>query len=235
LVLARALGNGKLIRFDLGMFKSTIELVSSGSVAMPFVLPNGALACVADGELHLIGDESRRVVKFPGSEKPLLVISSRNRESRWTTGARLLDLLDGVFRYSEAERFWSLDLPEGLKFEPVAVGGGVSKKLGPQRRIIDWDPATQTFVVSGGNFEHFYERVSESNGEPFGIGWSGGGKNVYDGINYSNTSSGWRALSFVTGASTGGFHPALLSKMPPMEATRSMSRMVCPSTRIHWL
>jgi hypothetical protein len=205
LVVARAAGNGKLIRFDLGKLKRTMELSSPGAVSLPFVLPNGSVACVADGELHLIGNEARRVVKFPGNEKPLLVFPTKHKK----LGASSLDLIGGTFRYSDGARFWRLDPPEGVDFSPVTSGSQVVRKLGPEGRILDWDPATRTLVVSVRNFDRPYQRIRESTGEAFGVGWDGGGKQVYLGITQSNAVNGWRALSFVNDATTGGISSAV--------------------------
>jgi hypothetical protein len=205
LVVARAAGNGKLIRFDLGKLRQTIELSSPGAVSLPFVLPNGSVACVAGSELHLIGNEDRRVVKFPGNEKPILVVPTKHEG----LGASSLDLIGGTFRYSDGVRFWRLDPSGSVDFAPVTSGSLVVRKLGSEGRILDWDPATRTFVVSVRNFDLPYQRIRESTGEAFGSGWDGGGKQVYLGITQSDAVNGWRALSFVNDATTGGISSAV--------------------------
>jgi hypothetical protein len=207
MLLVRATEEGKLTRFDLGTLGRSSETVSPRGVFAPFVLDDGVIACVADGGIQLIGGGARRTVEIPGGDGGELELSLKSPLSYVDSEAGRLQFSRSTVAYKKDGRFWRMEVPRAVRFDPIVPGPVILKAADAGAEIIDWDTATRTFVISR-DVENFdgskYQRVSESTGEPFGGSWGGGGKHFYVGISYSNVWNGWRARSFLSDSSTGG-------------------------------
>lgn len=76
-------------------------------------------------------------------------------------------------------------------------------KKAPSEVVQDWEPVSNTFVVSDGGFLEWF-RIDAETGETIGPSLTGGAKGAYGGTKYSNTCGGWRAYSFINDSHTGG-------------------------------
>jgi len=129
--------------------------------------------------------------------------------------------------YQVGNEFFKANIPDDLHFSRVTLGDGALAKMregirrgsvkglsdylakeilkkSPSDLVRDWEPVSDTFVVSGDHFVEWF-RIDAETGEPIGPSLTGGAKGFYDGIKYSNTCGGWRAYSFINDSHTGGY------------------------------
>jgi uncharacterized caspase-like protein len=133
--------------------------------------------------------------------------------------------------YQVGNDFFKANASGDLQFRPVSLSGeafakmqegirrgsvdGLSEylaneilKKSPSELVQDWEPISNTFVVSDGGFLEWF-RIDAETGEPIGPSLTGGAKGAYGGTKYSNTCGGWRAYSFINDSHTGGYGACL--------------------------
>lgn len=201
MALVRATEEGKLTRFDLGTLGKSSHTVSPHGVFAPFVLADGVIVCVADGVIQLIGEGSKRIIEIPDGNGGDLELSLKSPDS---FHAGELHFSRSALAYTIDGGFWRVALPGADRFEAIVPDRSILGAAGADAEIIDWNEGTGTFVVRYSDLGGF-QRFLGSTGQSFGSRWDGGSAHqVYAGVFSSDPSNGWRAISYVDDASTGG-------------------------------
>jgi uncharacterized caspase-like protein len=211
--------NGNLRLIDIMTLREQVFNVGRKDASNPHIFSDGSLACIADPNLHLF--RGQEAVKIPLPQT----------DDRPDAPAVKIAYLEQSVGYQVGNEFFKARIPGALQFDRVSLSDralakmqeairrgdveGLSEeeaneilKKSPSEVVQDWEPASDTFVVSGGGFLEWF-RVDAETGEPIGPLLSGGAGGFYGGIKYSNASSGWRSYSFINDSHTGGFGACL--------------------------
>jgi len=217
--VVRAGDTGQLSVLRLSELRTDLFPVDSSGVFSPHIFEDGSFACVASESLHILHGENKRQITLPEDDIGALRIVTRGLDileapqsmQEWIKVfeeiPRKLVFSGNTVGYRRGNDFHALEKSsqDGFnKLEPVLSVVSELRKS-KYNRIVDWDLASNAFVVSQHQFEMpQFQRVSALTGEAVGQSWDGGAQNDYDGISSSAVSGGWRAYSYINDSSTGG-------------------------------
>jgi len=214
-MVVRTSDAGRLSVINFGRLSSNTYNLKTKGAFLPHVFKDGGIACITGEGLTILNNGKLSRVGLPAPEGNALPRQIRARDifesplSPQEWNQRIM-FTENEVGYSHGDLFFRFNLSSD-GFEQVSLSSGVKSQLQryEDNEIRDWDLASGTFVMfQNGTGKPvdlpFYQRFSAKTGEPVGEGWDGGGKVVYNGMAYSKVSNGWRAISFVNGADTGG-------------------------------
>ena len=208
-------GSGRLNLFDLNKLMTDPVNLGVNGAYLPHFFKDGSFSCISGSNLVFFEGNRQKTVPIPDSDLSALqkilkagdILQLGGASNDPKNAPRKLFFSESNVGYRVGDSFYQLNPSSEGEFKRLILSESVKSLLqkNENNRIMDWDLGTGTFVISRHDADLYeYQTIAIDSGKSKGATWQGGAQFAFNDLTHSNSSQGWRAVSYINDSHTGG-------------------------------